>query len=309
MNGPIFLAGVSGSGKTLLRLALSSHPRLAISRRTYMWTRFYNRYGDLREPRNLERCLAAMLAHKPTWALNPDQDRIRREFWQGEPTYARLFALFHEHYAEQLGRPRWGDQLGFVEQYADVIFDAYPEARMIHMIRDPRDRHGASIAAQRRRMGAVGAATARWLYTAGLAKRNQRRYPDRYKVVRYEDLVSQLEETLRDICAFLDEDFVPGMLTMEGALRFSEGNEEKLSGESTSRAGVSALDEVPGATISKGGVALIQAYAWQDMVALGYELEPIRFSLWERFLIYGVDWPINLAGMLAWRVLLARRLA
>ena len=136
MNGPILLAGVAHSGKTLLRLALSSHPRLAFSRRTYMWTRFYNRYGDLREPRNFERCLAAMLAHKPTRALDPDPNRIRREFRQGEPTYARLFALFHEHYAERLGRSRWGDQLGFVERYADLIFAAYPDARMIHMVRD-----------------------------------------------------------------------------------------------------------------------------------------------------------------------------
>lgn len=309
MNGPVFLAGASGSGKTLLRLALSSHPRLAISRRTYMWTRFYNRYGDLREPGNFERCLAAILAHKPTWALKPDPYRIRQEFWQGEPTYARLFALFHQHYAEQLGRPRWGDQLGFVEHYAGVIFDAYPDARMIHMIRDPRERYGASVTAERRRTGAVGAATAGWLHSVGLAKHNQQRNPDRYKVVRYEALVVQLEETLRDICAFLGEEFVPGMLTMEEALRFGDGNEEEPGGESTSRAAGSAPGGIPGRMASKREVAFIQARAGQDMVALGYELEPVQFSFWERFFFYGVDCPVNVAGMLAWRILLARQLA
>ena len=53
--GPIFIGGLSFSGKTTLRLMLSSHPVIVLSRRTYMWQRFYGRYGDLRRPENLER--------------------------------------------------------------------------------------------------------------------------------------------------------------------------------------------------------------------------------------------------------------
>jgi hypothetical protein len=66
MNGdlksPIFIGGLDNSGKTHLRLALSSHPEIAMTRRSYMWTRIYNRYGDLRQPENFERCLNALLS-------------------------------------------------------------------------------------------------------------------------------------------------------------------------------------------------------------------------------------------------------
>src|SRR6266487_860601 len=213
-RGPIFVGGLDRSGKSLMRLSLSAHPNFAMSRRTYMWTRFYDRYGDLSQPDHFDPCQTAMLRHKPMWVLKPDPDRIRREFQQGEPTYARLFALFHQHYAEQLGRPRWGDQLALVERYADVIFAAYPNAKMIHMIRDPRDRYEASIRPSQRRRGQVGGATARWLDSVGLATRNQQRYPDRYKIVRYETLISRREETLREVCAFLNEAFEPSMLTL-----------------------------------------------------------------------------------------------
>jgi hypothetical protein len=309
MNGPVFLAGIAGSGKTLLRLALTSHPRLAISRRTYMWTRFYNRYGDLGRPENLERCLAAMLARKPILALHPDPSRIRREFAQGEPTYARLFALFHQHYAEGLGRPRWGDQLGFVERYADDIFRAYPGAQMIHMVRDPRDRYGAAIARGRRRVGAVGAATARWLQSAELAVANARRYPGRYKVVRSEDLAARFEETVRDICRFLNEDYVPEMLTLEGALRFGGEGEEELSGESLAQAAIGTLGETASSRLSRREVAFIEAQAKSDMAILGYNVEPTPLSLLDRLLFYAVDWPVNRAGMVAWRVLSARQQA
>ena len=48
--GPIFVGGLDRSGKTLLRLALSSHPNIAMTRRTYTWTEVYQRYGDLGLP-------------------------------------------------------------------------------------------------------------------------------------------------------------------------------------------------------------------------------------------------------------------
>src|SRR5262245_50478355 len=114
-GGPIFIGGLAHSGKTELGLMLSAHPNIVLTRRTYMWTRFYNRYGDLNRSDNFERCLTAMLRHKYMQVLEPDPERIRQEFWQGPPTYTRLFALFQEHYAERVGKPRWADQLGFIE--------------------------------------------------------------------------------------------------------------------------------------------------------------------------------------------------
>ena len=112
-RGPILVGGVSQCGKTLICALLSSHPNIAISiKGSNLWTYFYRRYGDLSQRDNFERYLAAMLRYKHVLALNPN--RIRKEFWQGEPTYARLFALLYMHYARQLGKPRWGVQSGFL---------------------------------------------------------------------------------------------------------------------------------------------------------------------------------------------------
>ena len=157
--------------------------------------------------------------------LKPNPDRIREEFWQGEPTYARLFALFHTHYAEQLGKPRWGVQSVSEEQYIALIFAAYPTAKMIHMIRDPRDRYEAQITTRRpRRWGEVAIATAHWLYSVGLAKRHQKRYPHRYKIVRYETLVSQPQETIRDVCVFLNEDYTPAIAGVKNTPQYKDKN-------------------------------------------------------------------------------------
>ena len=303
-RGPIFIGGPDRCGKTTMRAFLVSHRHISIPAiGSNMWTYFYGQYGDLSRRENFERCLDAMLHYKHVAFLKPDPDRIRREFWQGLPTYARLFALFQQHHAEREGKPRWGDQTGLIERYADLVFAAYPTAKMIQMIRDPRDRYEASLALWPHGKGRVGGATARWLYSAGLAKRNLRKYPDRYKVVRYETMVTHPEATLREVCAFLDEEYTPAMLAMEGA----PDHRDKLSRGSTGQPGQSPLaadfigryHEV----IARREIAFMQMHAGRDMLAWGYPLEPIRFSRWERLHFYGVVWPLNLARMLTWRTL------
>ncbi|MDI9547716.1 MAG: sulfotransferase, partial [Chloroflexota bacterium] len=114
-RGPIFIGGTGRSGKTWMRFMLSSHPNICLSRRANLWTDHDGRYGDLARVANLERCLDTLLRSKHIQFLNPDADRIRREFRHGPATYARLFALLHEHYAEQQGKPRWGDQTEMIE--------------------------------------------------------------------------------------------------------------------------------------------------------------------------------------------------
>ena len=300
-TGPVFIGGLSFSGKTQLRLLLSSHPNFVFTRRTYMWTRFYGSYGDLSQADNLERCLDAMMRSKHIRALNPDLDRIRREFWHGPPTYPRLFALFHEHYAESLGKTRWGDQLGFVEKYADPIFAAYPSAKMIHMVRNPIERCQESISAKAYRRGKVGFETAHWIRSAKLARQNQQRYPDRYKIMLCEELFSRPEETLLDVCHFLDEEYFPALLDesskpgfwKEAGSNADDDNEGEDYPSNVSKNGL--------LTLSKTERGFIHTIAGREMLAFGYPVEETPFSAQDWLLYLFVDCPVNLVGMAVWR--------
>jgi hypothetical protein len=300
-KGPIFIGGLAHSGKTPLRLMLSAHPDLALTRQTYMWTHFYERYGDLAQAANLDRCLGDMLRHKGIKALSPEPKRIRSEFSGGALTYARLFEIFHRQHAEQIGKTRWGDQLGFVERFADVIFAAFPNAKMIHMIRDPRERHNVATSVSRSRKGKVGWNVARWLHSADLTCKNQKLYPDNYKVVRYETLMAEPEKTIREICDFLDEEFLPAMVQREDLnVASNEKNTHRVTNGSKSLANdgsVSGLD-----------IKFTQTYAREHMLAFDYPLQSIHFSLRERLLWYLVDWPTNRAGMFAWQIAGAKSL-
>lgn len=299
VRGPVFIGGLDRCGKTTLQAFLTSHPNLAIPAvGSNLWSYFYGQYGDLRFPENFERCLAALMHYKHALYLQPDPERLRKEFWQGSPTYGRLFGLLHQHYAERTGKVRWGDQTGLIERYADQVLTAYPGARMIHMIRDPRDRYEASIAMWPGGKGRCGGATARWKYSIALMRRNLSRYPDRYLPVQFENLVRQPEETLRRICDFIGESYIPAMLRMDG----SAGHREKLF-QTAGTAEQPLSDKYIGRfrqRISKLEIAFFQQYAGDDMDRFGYDLEPIRLSLRERVRYETQTRPANLARMTAW---------
>jgi hypothetical protein len=288
--GPIFVGGASRSGKTLMRWMLSSHSRIVVTRRTEMWPRFYARFGDLGCADNFERCLRAMLARKHIASLEPDPDRIRRDFWRGTPTYGRLFALVHEQFAQRCGKVRWGDQTPLLERFTDELMSAYRGTRVIHLIRDPRDRYQAILERGPQGRFCVQRSMTNWLVSAALAARNADRYHWAYKVVRYETLVSRPEETMRDVCAFLDEDFEPDMLVIPGARRYQGQRAASSDGTAISTAYIGryrGLDD--------RDLACIQSLAGRQLLAFGYHPERIRLTAADRLRLATVARPVGVA--------------
>jgi O-antigen/teichoic acid export membrane protein len=299
--GPIYIGGLDRSGKTTMAAFLTSHPRIAVPPvGSNMWTYFYGRYGSLAKTRNFERCLDAMLRYKHVQALEPDPDRLRREFADGPATYARLFELFLAHYAEREGKPRWGVQTGLIERYAPQLFAADPRTKVIHMVRDPRDRYEGSLALWPGGRGRAGGATARWKYSMRLAQRNLRRHPDAYHVVRYEDLVLHTEATLREVCAFVGEDFVPEMLAMPGAPERRERLARNVPVEAECPLSDAFIGRFRG-VVPPHEVAFIQLHARRLMRTYGYAPEPVDLSSreWARFVTLG--WPSQAVRMTGWR--------
>lgn len=268
-RGPIFVAGPERSGTSLLYALLASHSQLAMTRRTNLWKHFYEQYGDLADPVNLDRCLETMSRYKRLRVLHVDFRALRRDFVAGPPSYPRLFALLEEQYAARLGRPRWGDKSLHTECWTEPILASYPGARILHMVRDPRDRYASSHTRWRRR-GGIGAGVAEWRCSARIATDNSARFPTRYLVVRYEDLVADPEATVRAICHFVDEPFELAMLAMGGAPRLLEQGSNSSYGRR--EAGVIATDSVGRyrSVLSEREIAFAQQTAGDEMQQFGY---------------------------------------
>jgi hypothetical protein len=296
-KGPIFLAGVDRSGIGFLGELLEAHPNIAMSRRTNFWSYYLNRFGDLSHPQNFERCLAEMMRNSRIQRLQPQPDRLRREFSQGEPTYARLFALLQVHNMERLGKSRWGDKSLGAEGYADIVMTAYPKAKMIHIIRDPRDRYASQFSHRGVGKGQLGAGVALWLWSVRLAERNKRKYGERYQIIQYETLVCEPESLLHDLCDFIGETYSPDVLMLNRDN--DDSSEPNLAGGSraiwTTSIGRFRTD------LSEREVAFLQLCSHREMVRYGYQLDSISFSGPAKLFFYLIDCPINLARLFLWQ--------
>ncbi len=299
-TGPIVLTGPDRSGTTLLYALLGSHPDVSMVRRTNMWRWFDRRFGDLSEPANLERCLDTMLRYRRLDVLAPDAQRISDEFRQGPATYGRLFDIMHRHRAERYGRARWADKSLHTEFAADRVLGELPEARMIHMVRDPRDRFASIIRRYEGRTKGSGAVMGGWLASIAQGRRNNARHPGRYMFVHYEMLATQTEATLRRICTFLDLRYEPRMLGMDAVV----GDAEYNGNSSFGTLGPGTISTRPigryRRVLTPRQIAFVQACAGRQMTIHGYELDPVPLTGRDRLTFYGVDAPLNFVRLAGW---------
>ncbi|HTR35650.1 MAG TPA: sulfotransferase [Bryobacteraceae bacterium] len=216
--GPIFIVGAPRSGTTLLRQMLSRHPRIAICGETHFLTTVYNErtrrvFGDLRDEANRQRLIDAYLAtRRAQRGIRMDFSRLKERLLRDGDSLQSLFAAILKAYAESQGKQRWGEKTPQHARFTELLFEWYPDALLLHVVRDPRD----VVASLLRRPAAANSAVLNaraWLRLNLAARRSQAR--PGYLEVRYEALTAEPEEQLRKICRCAGEEYSSSMLSPE----------------------------------------------------------------------------------------------
>jgi hypothetical protein len=192
MPKPIFVLGAAGSGTTLLRLILDSHPNIAIGPETaimrlvlaHRWVP-YHEHGD-RWWRRLE-------------ATEEEVDRGLRD----------LYSSFYEHTARRQGKPRWGDKTPLHVWHIDEIARVFDDAVFVAIVRHP----AASIASNVSRFRfSVKLAINTWLRMNQVLVHDGAKQDGRTALVRYEDLLADPEGVLHELLDWLEEPWSPAVL-------------------------------------------------------------------------------------------------
>ncbi|MEM7287632.1 MAG: sulfotransferase [Actinomycetota bacterium] len=302
-EGPVFVAGIDRTGIGLVGEILDAHPRISISRRTRFWSLYAGRLGDLSDPVAVRAAVAEMSKNRRIADLGPDPDRIETEMAAlgANASDADLFRVIQEHHAERRGKARWGDKSLDAEGHAATILGAYPDAAMVHVVRDPRDRHVSYATHRGESRGGLGAATALWRWSARLAAEHTDRWPDRYLVVRYEDLVAEPDKAITGMCRFLGEEPDRAMFevsSVPAGVEAGEATAHPLTQESVGRH-LTELDDAR--------TAYVEALAGTGMQRLGYaKRADLGHGRRARLLL--AHGPRHAAGYALWRLgRLARR--
>ncbi|MBA3493539.1 MAG: sulfotransferase [Gammaproteobacteria bacterium] len=198
----IAIGGCGRSGTTLLRVMLDSHSRIASGPESELFLPIPIRLDDL--------------AHKFDLPLNTltrlyNSSASRAEFVEG----------FKDCYLASSGRSIWVDKTARNVHRFAYILKHFPNAKIIHVLRDGRDVISSLRTHRRRRLvdGVIRPTgyvmplqncIERWITSIedGLKHRHEPNYLE----VKYEDLVLDTDKALRAICAFLQVSFEENML-------------------------------------------------------------------------------------------------
>lgn len=142
--------------------------------------------------------------------FRPDADRVRAFLADRPPSAAALLEAIVGLPAQDAGKRRWAEKTPRHLQRLDVIREAWPDAAIIHMVRDPRPR---AVSMTRVPFGSDS-------LVANLLDgvRRERRVSSSVEAdprtlsVRLEDLQAEPEATLRRVTEFLGETYDPVML-------------------------------------------------------------------------------------------------
>jgi Sulfotransferase family len=218
MGAPFpFLVGSGRSGTTLTRAMLDSHPDVAVPPETYFITELlpnvprYEEGGGFALAAFLDDILENQWFRR--WELDPDS--VREALRSNRPSdYPEAIRAIFRQYASAHGKSRYGDKTPVYVYDMGVVGELFPEARFAHVIRDGRDVAASFLDQQEMRPNGVAEAALLWKERVSAGRSAGAALgPERYIEIRYEDLVRDPESTLRRLCAFIELDYRPAMLS------------------------------------------------------------------------------------------------
>lgn len=213
---PIFLIGCPRSGTTLLTAMLHAHPRIAMPPETrFLIPAYYDRarFGDLRDSAN-RRALAEQITGKGSKFrdLGLDRKRTIEAIVAAAPTVGTAAGTVWREFAHGRGKARWGEKRPAYWQDLGAIRRMFPDAQIIHLVRD-----GRACVASLTRVDwwphGIRGAVSTWVLANRVLDRLARTVAsDSYHYLRYEDLLADPRGELTALCNFLDEPFDEAML-------------------------------------------------------------------------------------------------
>ena len=220
-----------------------------------------------------------------------------------------VISCFYETLLEGTGKRRIGDKTPNNLPYVERIDSVFPEARIVHLLRDGRD---CGLSSMRSRRGIqhrnIYEVARRWSRHNAAVADFGRRHPDRYLRIRYEDLVADAESVLRSICDFLDEPYTDRLLDYRSG-GFARDNVERLGhhanlGKPLMKDNVNKW--VTG--MSSDQVKLYESIAGDALRAFGYTAETELSGLswrWLRLRSVAATWARELVRFARSRISLA----
>lgn len=245
----IFIVGCERSGTTLMEKILDKHSQIAICPETHFWmdgidkniNKILNRRKSsqvaIDELKTFVDGFKEFSDHWKEYNLNPsdffDSDKI--DYACSESIYK----LIIEGQARKRGKQIFGEKTPGHVFSVDKIIEIYPNARVIQMIRDPRDTTISRLNKKAEKSKSIidtllnaVFVNIEWNLSTKLARMYQKALGGKYIVISFEELLQNPRGKIEQICNSLGINFEESMLNVS-TINSSFSNESDGFNKST----------------------------------------------------------------------------
>ena len=268
----VFIVGCPRSGTTLLQRMLDAHPAVAVAPETFFIRRFWKRraeYGDLQRDAAFERLLRDITAMPEFGEMGLDADAFTAAAQDAERSYATLFRLLLRQFTDQRTAQVVGEKTPNHVLYLPTLHDFFPDARFIHLVRDPR----AVVNSWQSVPWSSGRAwrdAEIWIEYVAAGRAAAPLIGEALQVIHFEELVRVPEQTLRRVCAHLALDYDPAMLAFHERTPQTVNVEREPWKANTTQPIDPSVAEQWRSSLTPRQVAEIEAVAAEEMSRWGY---------------------------------------
>ncbi|MDP1621757.1 MAG: sulfotransferase [Bacteroidales bacterium] len=218
-----FILGRPRSGTTLLKTLFDAHPNVKIPPELPIFLPLYQKFRHVKTWDKAH--LLTFIDHvfkpnvfngKKIENLKINQEQFTEDLLKMEYncTIQDLLIKLNEHSSSVFPKQEIrlvGDKNPVYSVYMKRLIRIFPKAWFICIIRDYRDNYVSIKNLEKVKLEApvLTLQIARWVYVTKLFLACQNRFPDRFYIIRYEDLVTKPHEAFRELCAFLSIPYVP----------------------------------------------------------------------------------------------------
>lgn len=219
----VFVVGSARSGTSLLASILQNSPDYAsYHAETKLLDGCEQKYGALAKEASRKRFLQDWLKSRQYKRSGLSRDEAT-DLVNSSRSYIALLSAYMNRVADKQGCDRWIDSTPDNSYHLDAVARAYPNAKVIHMIRD-----GRAVALSLAKLGWSGVGTdsfdkallyaaLKWQGSVVKVRGSSGRLQDRYLEVRYEDFVHSPEDKIRQICGFLQVPVIDDLVINDDA--------------------------------------------------------------------------------------------
>ena len=193
---------------------INQHPEIGVPQESHTYNHFYNirhLYGDLAVRKNQELLLRDIVRFGDVRLWSPALDIEDASRKISGPGFAAVFDAMMTSWANSQGKSGWGEKTPSHIDFVDPILEHFPDIKLVHITRDPRDVCLSMIRARFGPKNYFAAATAWNKYLSKMTDLKERSTNRKIIEIRYEDLLADPESVLKILCTEIGVDYSDSM--------------------------------------------------------------------------------------------------